>query len=785
MKDARMSSNHKDLCLALLNSESEREVIEHLTTSGYWDNDNAWRYFGDNENNWSQIGNQQGHPVAAMVEKLVNSIDAVLMRECQAHGIPMESPEAPQSIPEALEEFFGIKNGNLANIGALQRSELARNIGFIATGAMGRSKQNPNYTVFDRGEGQTPHDMPGTLLSLSKSNKLRIPFVQGKFNMGGTGVLRHGGKHRLQLVISKRCPQIADSNDPTSPLWGFTIVRRQEPPEGARNSVFTYLAPFDEILMFDSDSLTMPNSQRYADSVPKIDWGTAIKLYEYNMKGMRSNIKLDFYYALSLKLPKPGLPVRLFEFRGFRQESPMATMSGLLVRLEDDRANNVEDGFPLSFPLHVMGEPLQISIYAFKKDSEDKRYRKDDGIVFTINGQTHGSLSKRFFSRQKVKMDYLRDSLLVIVDATKISASAREDLFMNSRDRLSEGDLRDTIEDNLERIIRDDPLLKALRETRRREAIDEKLGDSKPLKDIMNELIKKSESLVALLITGKELSNPYKSIAARINQESYKGEDYPTFFQLMKKYQKLNERPKNRKRVRFQFETDAVNEYFMREISPGSFDLQCNGETVRDYTGPNMLAGVATINIELPESVDVGEHINYLAIVTDETRIDPFYIPFELVVVAPVAQSNGNPGKRLPPVEEGDGDRTKPDALNIPNIREVYEPEWQTYDFDKLSALSVLNTGDDGYDFFINMDNLYLKTELKSLKVDEEPMLLQTRFKSAMVLMGMMILKEASNGNAFHDESEMTPPEAVAKFTKIVAPVILPMIDSLGDLDLD
>ena len=180
-----MSPANKELCLSLLYAESEREVIDHLTAVGYWDDESAWRNFGDMENNWSQIGNQQGHPVAAMVEKLVNSIDAVLMRECQARGIPLESLDAPQTIDLALEQFFGIKNGNMANVGASKRAELSRYIGFIATGR----KNRPNYIVFDQGEGQTPRTMPDTLLSLSKSNKLRIGFVQGKFNMGGTGVL--------------------------------------------------------------------------------------------------------------------------------------------------------------------------------------------------------------------------------------------------------------------------------------------------------------------------------------------------------------------------------------------------------------------------------------------------------------------------------------------------------------------------------------------------------------------------------------------------------------------
>ena len=66
----------------------------------------------------------------------------------------------------------------------------------IATG----QKSKPCYSILDTGEGQTPEKMPETLLSLGKSNKLRIPFVQGKFNMGGTGVLQFCGEKNIQLI---------------------------------------------------------------------------------------------------------------------------------------------------------------------------------------------------------------------------------------------------------------------------------------------------------------------------------------------------------------------------------------------------------------------------------------------------------------------------------------------------------------------------------------------------------------------------------------------------------
>jgi hypothetical protein len=194
----------KNLCLNLAYAESEEEVIALLKKARYWDNPSAWQYYGGTENNFSTIGNQQSRPESALVEKIINSVDALLMAECLKRGNDPTAPESPQSIYEALEDYFGIAEGKLTNINPTQRTKLAENIYLVSTG----SKNSPCYSIIDRGEGQTPNRMPDTLLSLAKSNKLRIPFVQGKFNMGGTGVFQFCGLHNIQLIISRRHPEI-------------------------------------------------------------------------------------------------------------------------------------------------------------------------------------------------------------------------------------------------------------------------------------------------------------------------------------------------------------------------------------------------------------------------------------------------------------------------------------------------------------------------------------------------------------------------------------------------
>ena len=223
------------------------------------------------ENNFSTIGNRQSRSDAALIEKLVNSVDARLMNESMVRGVGPESERAPKSIREAVAEFFEEPRraksdtaGRISHWPDSKRTDVARGITLAATGFTPREGR-PCFTISDSGEGQTPERMPETLLSLTKSNKLRIPFVQGKFNMGGTGVLKFCGRHHLQLILSRRNPQILNGQfaHPTDTDWGFTVVRREDPKDGRLSSEYAYLAPIDAnadpghggVLRFSAESM--------------------------------------------------------------------------------------------------------------------------------------------------------------------------------------------------------------------------------------------------------------------------------------------------------------------------------------------------------------------------------------------------------------------------------------------------------------------------------------------------------------------------------------------------
>jgi hypothetical protein len=808
-----------------MKADTEAEVVSLLRSAGYWDDDASWRYYGDQDSNYGIVGNQASKPDVALVEKIVNAVDARLILECQLRGIDPEGPDAPRSIRSAVAEFFEA-GSNSATAGLVRewpsskRTKVSRGITLAATGNK-PSAGKPCFTISDCGEGQTPSALPDTILSLHKKNKIRIPFVQGKFNMGGSGVLEFCGENGLQLVLSRRAPRLLKQGqwDPTDDNWGFTIVRREDPVGGRRLSVFTYLAPLGsklkprqgDVLAFEADSMPIfpVKGEPYArDS----EHGTLIKLYEYSTEGYGgSNILLKgLLDRLDLRLANVALPIRLHECRGYSGKSGSfdTTLSGIQVRLDDDRARNLEDIYSCS--MSIDGQLITGSLYIFKK-GRDTAYRQSEGVIFTHNGQSHGSFSKTFFSTKRVNMGYLKNSILVILNCDNIEKRQREKLFMPSRDRLRDTELRGKITEELAEILKTHPGLRALREKRQREEAGERLRDSKPLATVLDSLIKKSPKLASLFDPGIRLSDPFKPQLLDDSTDPYKGNRYPSFFKLKDvEYGNLLTRgcPIN-VRPRLTFETDAVNDYFSRSVHPGVFSLciESEGKTFRVPTATtNLSNGIASLNLELPPDCKIGDEIEYVAEVSDYSRVEPFVNRFLLIVVKELRrQTSKKRNRRNPPGDKDGRKREKPAGISLPNVIQVFEESedgaktWDEMDppFNEHSALRVISHGEDGsdgldsrlsYDFYVNMDNFYLKHDLKRSTV--EPDLTRTQFANALVLIGVAMIqherqynKGRQNEDALsNSDNESTIEDEIEKTSQAIAYVILPLIEVLSDL---
>lgn len=826
-----------DLALKLLSCDSESEVVELLTRAGYWNDERAWRLYGDTETNYATIGNQQSRPEAALAEKIVNSVDARLLAECYRAGVDPASKDAPQSISEAVARFIEkrkdapVSGGHLKDWSEEQKRTQARFITLAVTGATPR-EGSACLTIVDRGEGQSPRAVPDTFLSINRNNKLRIPFVQGKFNMGGTGALKFCGKESIQLLITRRDPEVLRATGAVGAdagLWSFTVVRRERPVTGAgkvRNSVYRYLAPVEstdrpnrgDLLTFDADAIpALP--ERNIAYTGQLEWGAVIKLYEYDMKGFRSHALMGdgLLSRLELLLPGIALPVRVHECRDYGGEAKRSfenSLVGLMSRLQEGRSENLEDGYPTSLPFKVRTEEMVAQVYAFKEGKAES-YTKNEGIIFVINGQTHGSIPRTFFERKRVRMQRLAKSLLVVVDCSSLSVGAREDLFMNSRDRLTNGELRKAIEDELEDAIGQHQGLRRLQDERKSAEIAERLAESKPLEDVLGSILKSSPSLARLFLAGQRLSKPHRQAGdekggtgggEKGGPDVFVGKTHPTYFRFSGKDAgaEIARTAELGRRCRIKFETDVENNYFSRADVRGKYHVEVldgpleGAELDHNLTLHN---GVANWSISLPEeALAAGDEVTLACTVSDQTLVNPFV---NVARVRMTAQSpDGPPGKKVERGGSGDRDGSKgagsPDAkgtpemggLALPNIIKVRENDsnWKKYGFDEKTGCHVIeeNVESDSqgrsFTFYVNVDNIYIRTDMKAKPAQAR--LVEAKFVYGNVLTGLALIHDQRlaerGGTAVGEETSVA--DRVGAITRALSPFVVPMIDNLGSL---
>jgi hypothetical protein len=221
----------------------------------------------------------------------------------------------------------------------------------------------------------------------------------------------------------------------------------------------------------------------------------------------------------------------------------------------------------------------------------------------------------------------------------------------------------------------------------------------------------------------------------------------------------------------------------------------------------NLQNGIASLRLVLPANCRVGDNICFLAEITDRTRNEPFKNTF-IIHVKDFAEIPGGEkrGTRQPPGKKEGKDKEIPSGIQLPKITQVFERDWEIHypKFDKFTALRIKNAGpqvDDGfernggdvYDFFVNMDNFYLKSELKSKSRDTQ--ISMVRFELGLVLLGLALLQQEmqitksipdeQKGGQEENGEEKNIEERVEAFGKAVAPILLPMIEHLGALDLD
>ncbi|MHB1493335.1 MAG: hypothetical protein ACYCSG_00635 [Thermoplasmataceae archaeon] len=671
------------IVLDLANAKSEREVEKIISSSPFFSR-GGWKSLGGIENNYGVVLGQQANPVASIVEKIVNSSDAILIKECKRRKIDPEGDEAPKSMFEAVENFFEIKDGDLGNLTSKDRKELAKNIRVIADG----EKNEPNIIVADLGEGQHPEDFEGTFLSILKgsSRKRFIPFVQGRFSMGGTGVLPNCGKYGYELIISKKAPDICESLK--SKKWGWSLIRKNSDIE-----TYEYFVDEDETIpTFEIDNLSiLPDGE-------DLPYGTFMKMYSYSMD-TKSNITAEFWKKLNRFLFRSPLPVLLQETRDFASAVMQIVLDGNQYSINKQR-DKIETEFTIVEKLGDAGI-MKIRIYVFKDDLDPKEnYYTSEGeaIFLTINGQTHASLGRSFI-KNRARKPHLSRTLLVSIDCTHIDGTLQHDIFMPARDRTRDNEVSAKIMEDLATVLRNDDTLKRIDTERYQKLIEKSVDDTDFANKIMGKLINSNQDLIKYLKFGGKITHPtlpgkkeaiptFGSFPTRLRIKGWK-EEKGVFLKFV---------PINASKSRIDFELDAPNDYFDRDWAPGTLLIlppEC-------FVGRKQKDGILTLRLMPKNGAKVGdEHLMNVEVTRYEDSA--LTVQFKIKYLPPAEPTPPGPiNPREKPQERQD--------LGLPTPILVHKDEWKKYDWSgedvvKIDARENGESTISELTVFINMDS--------------------------------------------------------------------------------
>lgn len=771
--------NSERLCMSLLSAQSEAAVQAIVEATPEMKLAKNWSAVDNRETNFNVTSNQASDGGKALTELMTNMVDAILLKSAYLKGIDPKGARAPRTMYEAVDKLIKpMRGGKLTSLSpddGWLRMFATENLAIGVTGGNSKRTGLPCYTFADNGEGQAPEHFPNTFLSLSAGNKKDIGFVQGKYNMGSSGVLGYCGKLGYKLIISKRY-------DGRSP-WGWTLVRRR-PASGM--PVYEYFRPGNTILSFKSERIRpfhLKNGAAF-DGVQRTA-GTIVKLYDYQIGsdnlGFRGSRE-----ALNENLVETILPFRIFDLRwkpDSKRTGPRAFgvdersfygMEWLLLHThsstadvaaesEDEEALDEEDG-----PVDAEGEvsisgiqhpelgEIRIRGVLLKKGPLPKWLKPPkhiNRIFHSVHGQvqnkqTRGALSDYGFPA-------LKDRLVMFVDASDLTFEAHNGVWKADREHINQNYWGQLYLEEIRRAIKESVPLRELQQQIAKEELDSSISEQSV--ELFQKLVDSDKNLAALLAgTPPRLTLQYAGPEGKKqgNSSVFEGRYSPTFVRFDRGIRvRVVEIPIN---VNYPISatTDAVNQYFDRVDCPGQ--LTVSSEAAARFSVHRTLKnGKLTVFLKpLEKEVNVGDEVpltiglrddsNAHSDVSDSCRLK--------IVGARIKLSNPRPPKPetiIPgPIDPETKKKQQPDpSLAMPPFQFLTQDgreialQWPD-GVDQNSGGYVEELGNKRVKFYINYDNAYHIAEKKRHKTEVARKVITEKYKWGM-LVNMLSLERA------------------------------------------
>ena len=443
-------------------------------------------------------------------------------------------------------------------------------------------------------------------------------------------------------------------------------------------------------------------------------------------------------------------------------------------------------------------------VLAYTTDRKKLNKRRKDFIgknhvIFTINGQVHGSLDKKLI--RYCGLNYLRDDLLIHINCTKVEQNFGQDLFMANRSNVKNTVRFEKFEKKIISVIKNNDNLRSLHNKRKIELtsghnqsekniIDEALSNNPKTKDLLNLL--KNKGHLNFLGSQKNKKQAVSRIKNSVKKPTVKKKTrrFPSIF-------KINLKEKNGKRVKgiplgskgyINFETDVDSNYFYRPHDAGklALDILGYGKESKRHGGKKFPTEIKDsfnvsksspnnqsikIMFEPRKTLSVGDEIKVSAKLSNPSG------DMEVIFYIRIDEENKNEKKNINQIKEN--------GLNWPPIIKIRkEPnkgwvkdngeDWKDVEWNEDSVVKILSEDSSSIDAIaINISSNVFERYRTFKKADTEQKLEITRKEYiALVYLNSLFLYSSMLSSEFK-EKDIDIADAVSNLFKKFGEAIL------------